>query len=193
MVLQKSQGEPNMAATTWNIDTTHSSVTFSIRHLVIAKVRGHFKTFSGSLQLDEADLGKSSVSVEIDAASIDTHEAKRDEHLRSADFFDVAQFPKLSFVSKKLELEGKQVVRVVGDLTIHGVTKEVTLAVEDLGRAKDPWGNQRAAFAASTSINRKDFGLSWNQVLEAGGVMVADKVDISLDVQAVLAAATQAA
>jgi polyisoprenoid-binding protein YceI len=193
MVLQKSQGEPNMAATTWNIDTTHSSVTFSIRHLVIAKVRGHFKTFSGSLQLDEADLGKSSVSVEIDAASIDTHEAKRDEHLRSADFFDVAQFPKLSFVSKKLELEGKQVVRVVGDLTIHGVTKEVTLAVEDLGRAKDPWGNQRAAFAASTSINRKDFGLTWNQVLEAGGVMVADKVDISLDVQAVLAAATQAA
>ena len=182
-----------MAATTWNIDTTHSSVTFSIRHLVIAKVRGHFKTFGGALQLDEADLGKSSVSVEIDAASIDTHEAKRDEHLRSADFFDVAQFPKLSFVSKKLELEGKQVVRVVGDLTIHGVTKEVTLAVEDLGRAKDPWDNQRAAFAASTSINRKDFGLTWNQVLEAGGVMVADKVDISLDVQAVLAAATQAA
>ena len=111
-----------MAASTWNIDTTHSSVTFSIRHLVIAKVRGHFKTFSGALELDEADLARSKVSVEIDAASIDTHEPKRDEHLRSADFFDVAQFPKLRFVSKKVELDGAQVARVVGDLTIqHGV------------------------------------------------------------------------
>ena len=182
-----------MAATTWNIDTTHSSVTFSIRHLVIAKVRGHFKSFSGTVQLDDAELRQSSVSVDIDAASIDTHEPKRDEHLRSADFFDVAQFPRLTFTSKRVEVEGKQIVRVVGDLSIHGVTREVTLAVEDAGRAKDPWGNQRAAFNATTSIDRKDFGLKWNQALEAGGVLVGDKVEISLDVQAVLAAATAAA
>jgi polyisoprenoid-binding protein YceI len=182
-----------MAATTWNIDTTHSSITFSIRHLVIAKVRGHFKTFTGTVVLDDADLRRSSVNVDIDAASIDTHEPKRDEHLRSADFFDVAQFPRLTFASKRVEVEGTQVVRVVGDLSIHGVTREVTLAVEDAGRAKDPWGNQRAAFNASTSIDRKDFGLKWNQALEAGGVLVGDKVEISLDVQAVLAAATAAA
>jgi polyisoprenoid-binding protein YceI len=182
-----------MAATTWNIDTTHSSITFSIRHLVIARVRGHFKSFSGTVLLDDADPRQSSVSVDIDAASIDTHEPKRDEHLRSADFFDVAQFPRLGFTSKRAEVEGQQVVRVVGDLSIHGVAREVTLVVEDLGRAKDPWGNQRAAFAATTAIDRKDFGLKWNQLLEAGGVAVGDKVEISLDVQAVLAVATAAA
>ena len=182
-----------MAATTWNIDTTHSSITFSIRHLVIAKVRGHFKSFSGTIQLDEADPRQSSVAVEIETSSIDTAEPKRDEHLRSADFFDAAQFPSISFQSKRVETEGKQVVRVIGDLSIHGVTREVTLAVEELGQAKDPWGNQRSAFAATTSIDRKDFGLRWNQALEAGGVLVGDKVEIGLDVQAVLAAATKAA
>ena len=182
-----------MATTTWNIDTTHSSISFSIRHLVIAQVRGQFKSFTGAVVLDESDPQKSSVTVDIDAASIDTAEAKRDEHLRSADFFDVAQFPRLTFTSKRVETAGKQVVRVIGDLSIHGVTREVTLAVEELGHAKDPWGNQRAAFAATTSIDRKDFGLRWNQALEAGGVLVGEKVEIALDVQTVLAAATKAA
>jgi polyisoprenoid-binding protein YceI len=139
--------------------------------------------------VDDADLRQSSVSVDIDAASIDTHEPKRDEHLRSADFFDAQAFPKLTFRSTGVETEGTAIVRVVGDLTIHGVTRPVALTVEDLGRAKDPWGNTRAAFTATTSIDRKDFGLRWNQALEAGGVLVGDKVDISLDIQAVLAAA----
>jgi len=182
-----------MATSTWNIDTTHSSISFSIRHLVIAKVRGQFKKFSGTVSWDDADVTKSSVTVDIEAASIDTAEAKRDEHLRSADFFDVAQFPQLSFRSKRVETDGDAIARVVGDLTIHGVTREVTLAVEDLGRAKDPWGNRRSAFTATTAIDRKDFGLRWNQALEAGGVLVGDKVEISLDVQAVLAVATAAA
>jgi polyisoprenoid-binding protein YceI len=182
-----------MATRTWNIDTTHSNVSFSIRHLVIAKVRGSFKSFSGAVALDEASPERSTVTVEIDVASIDTAEPKRDEHLRSADFFDVAQFPKLTFVSKRVETEGKEVARVIGDLTIHGVTREVTLAVEELGRAKDPWGGERAAFSATASIDRKDFGLRWNQALEAGGVLVGDKVEIALDVQAVLASAAQAA
>ena len=176
-----------MATTTWNIDTTHSHVTFSIRHLVISKVRGSFKTYGGQLTLDDAEPRRSSVTVEIDAASIDTAEPKRDEHLRSADFFDAQAFPKLTFRSTGVETEGGSIVRVLGDLSIHGVTRPVSLAVEDLGRAKDPWGNTRAAFTATTSIDRKDFGLRWNQALEAGGVLVGDKVDISLDIQAILA------
>jgi polyisoprenoid-binding protein YceI len=178
-----------MATSTWNIDSTHSTIGFAVRHLVIAKVRGHFKTLSGAITWDDADPRRSSVTVEIDAASIDTAESKRDEHLRSADFLDVAQYPTLSFRSTRVELEGDAIVRVVGELTLHGVTREVTLAVEDLGRTKDPWGNQRAAFAATTSIDRKDFGLRWNQALETGGVLVGDKVEISLDLQAVATAA----
>jgi polyisoprenoid-binding protein YceI len=178
-----------MATTTWNIDPTHSHVTFTIRHLVISKVRGSFKTYSGKLSLDDADARRSSVTVDIDVASIDTAEPKRDEHLRSADFFDAATFPTITFRSTGVETEGSAIVKVVGDLTIHGVTRPVALKVDDEGRAKDPWGNTRAAFTATTAIDRKDFGLKWNQALEAGGVLVGEKVEISLDVQAILAAA----
>jgi len=178
--------------THYAIDTTHSSVDFSIRHLVIAKVRGRFTQFKGLIELDPADLSKSKVSVEIEAASISTNEDKRDAHLRSADFFDVESFPLITFTSKQVEVNGND-LRVTGALTIHGVTRDVVLAVESLGATKDPWGNERIAFAAKTAIDRKEFGLRWNQVLEAGGFMVGDKVEIGLDVQAVKAAAQAAA
>lgn len=178
--------------TTWNIDTSHSSISFSVRHMVIAKVRGAFDRFEGSIELDEANPAASKVAVRIDASSIDTREPKRDAHLRSADFFDVEKYPELTFESTKVEKVGDD-YRVTGALTIHGVTKEVELGVEALGTGKDPWGNDRVAFSATTSVNRKDFGLSWNQALETGGVLVGEKIEIALDVQAVKAAATKAA
>jgi len=131
--------------------------------------------------------------VTIDASSIDTGTAQRDDHLRSADFFDVERFPELRFHGKRIEQAGRDHYRVLGDLTIRDVTREVTLDVEYGGRAKDPWGNERAGFLAKASIDRKDFGLQWNQVLEAGGLLVGDRVDIELEVQAVKAAAAQAA
>jgi polyisoprenoid-binding protein YceI len=177
--------------TRFNIDTTHSSIDFSIRHLVIAKVRGRFTKFTGAIEL-ATDLSQSKVSVEIDAASISTNEDKRDAHLRSADFFDVENFPLITFTSKQVEVDGSD-LRVTGALTIHGVTRDVVLHAEALGTASDPWGNQRVAFTARTTIDRKEFGLHWNQVLEAGGFLVGDKVEIGLDVQAVKAAAQAAA
>lgn len=178
--------------TRYTIDTAHSNVEFSIRHLVIAKVRGRFTRFAGSLDVDADDLTRSKVTAEIEVASISTNEDKRDAHLRSADFFDVDHHPLMTFVSKRVEVVGPR-LHVTGDLTIRGTTRAVVLRVEQLGLAKDPWGNQRAAFSASTSIDRKDFGLHWNQLLEAGGVMVGDKVEISLDLQAVQVAAQAAA
>ena len=188
-----SPKENIMATRTWNIDTAHSTVRFTVRHLVIAKVHGVFGTFNGSFTLDPDALDKSSVKVEIDAASIDTKEEKRDAHLRSADFFDVENFPKLTFVSKKVEGKDGKVTKVIGDLTLHGVTKEVALVVEDLGRAKDPWGNEKAAFEATARINRTDFGLKWNAALETGGLLVGENVDITLEIQAAAAAAAKAA
>lgn len=176
-----------MSNRTWNIDTTHSTVGFTVRHLVITKVHGAFSSWQGALQIDDQDLSKSSVRVEIDLASVDTKEAKRDAHLRSADFFDVDNHPKMTFVSKRIVVEDGNVEQVIGDLTIRGTTHEVTLKVEESGRAKDPWGGERIAFSARTRINRADFGLTWNMALEAGGLLVGDKVDIQLDLEAVLA------
>jgi polyisoprenoid-binding protein YceI len=181
-----------MTTTTYALDTTHSSIEFSIRHLVIAKVRGRFTRFTGQVTLDGADVTASQVTATIDAASIDTSEPKRDDHLRSADFFDVATYPELRFASTRIERRGGE-LRLTGDLTIHGVTNEVVLTVEALGTATDPWGNARVAFAATGAISRKDFGLAWNQVLEAGGFLVGDRVDLTLDVQAVATAAQVAA
>jgi len=182
-----------MEQKTWNIDSTHSGVHFSVRHLVVAKVRGRFASFSGKVELDEADLTRSRVEVAIDAASIDTGVADRDKHLRSPDFFDVESFPKLTFKSSRIESNGKGRYRVYGDLTIRDVTREVGLDVEYGGRAKDPWGNERAAFAATTSLERSDFGLKWNQALEAGGVLVGERIDIELEIEVVKAAGVQAA
>jgi polyisoprenoid-binding protein YceI len=179
--------------TTWNIDTTHSGISFSIRHMVFSKVRGRFGKYTGAIQLDEGDLARSSVEVTIDAASIDTGTAQRDTHLRSPDFFDVETFPELRFRSKRVEDLGDGRLRVTGDLSIRDVTREVVLEAETTGRGKDPWGNERLGFSARASIDRKEFGLKWNQVLEAGGFLVGDKVDIELDVQALSAAAAVAA
>jgi polyisoprenoid-binding protein YceI len=161
--------------------------------MVVAKVRGRFGGFSGKVALDETDLTRSKVEVELDAATIDTGVVDRDKHLRSADFFDVERFPKLRFASSRVESAGGQSYRVHGDLTIRDVTRPVVLEVEYGGLAKDPWGNQRALFTASASINRGDYGLKWNQALEAGGVLVGERVDIELEVQLVKAAASQAA
>jgi len=182
-----------MATPRWNIDTSHSGIHFTIRHMVISKVRGAFERWQGTLAYDEQNPLASKVSVRIEAASIDTREPKRDAHLRSADFFDVESHPALSFESTKVEKLGEDQLLVTGDLTIRGVTRSVALETELLGGGKDPWGKRRLGFSARTKINRKDFGLNWNQVLEAGGVLVAEQVEISLDLQAVEEEAVQAA
>ncbi len=177
----------------YTFDLSHSAVGFHVRHLMISKVHGRFTAWGGTLEIDEADLAKSKVAVEIDAASVDTKELKRDEHLRSADFFDAEKFPKLTFASTKVEKVDDENLKVTGDLTIHGVTRSVVLAVERGGEVKDPWGGTRAGFSAKTTISRKDYGLTWNALLEAGGVAVGDKIEITLEIEAVLAAAAIAA
>jgi polyisoprenoid-binding protein YceI len=177
-----------MALQKWNIDTSHSGVHFTVRHMVIAKVHGRFNQWSGVITLDDQNLAASSVSVDIDAASITTSEDKRDGHLRSPDFFDVEKFPKITFRSTKIDAKGSSDLKVTGDVSIHGVTKPVTLAVEKLGQAKDPWGVERIVFSGTTSIDRKDFGLQWNQALEAGGFLVGDRIDVTLEVEATKAA-----
>jgi polyisoprenoid-binding protein YceI len=182
-----------MKTNTWNIDTSHSSIGFSVRHMVFAKVRGRFDSWNGALSIDDSDLAASSVEVEIDASSINTGTADRDKHLRSPDFFDVEQFPTLRFKSTKVEKAGDDRYRLHGNLTIRDATHEVVLETQHGGQATDPWGNQRVAFTATTSVNRGDFGLKWNQVLEAGGLLVGERIDIELEVQAVQAAKTEAA
>jgi len=182
-----------MTTSQWNIDPVHSGINFSIRHMVVSKVRGRFAKYAGTIALDESDLARSAVEMTIDASSIDTGTPQRDAHLRSPDFFDVEKFPELRFRSKSLEKVGDEAYRVIGELTIRDVTREVSLDVEYGGRAKDPWGNERIGFVAKTAIDRKDFGLGWNQLLEAGGVLVGDRVDVELEVQAVKAAGVQAA
>ena len=173
-----------MASVAWQFDTVHSHISFTVRHLLVSKVRGHFATWRGSLQLDEANLAGSSVEIEIDAASIDTAEAKRDAHLRSADFFDTETFPKIVFKSTSVEVVDAEHFKVHGDLSMHGVTQPVTLAVEAGGvMAKDPYGLRRAGFSATATIDRKAFGVSWNQALDHGGVAVSDKVALALDVE----------
>lgn len=172
-----------MSTTTWNIDPTHSSVSFSIKHMMIAKVHGAFEKVSGVLLYDTSDVTKSSIEASIEAASVNTREAQRDTHLKSADFFDVEKFPTLTFRSKKIAKDGDD-LKVTGDLTIRDVTKEVTLDVEGpTPEIKDPYGNIKIGISATTKIKRKDFGLSWNAALEAGGVLVGDDVQITLDIQ----------
>jgi polyisoprenoid-binding protein YceI len=174
-----------MATDRWEIDSSHSSLQFSVRHLVIAKVRGLFARWSGTIQVPNGDFSKATVAVTIDASSIDTGVADRDGHLKSPDFFDVAQYPELRFVGTRVQPRSEAEIDVVGELTLKGVTREVVLRVEQHGQTKDPWGNVRAAFTAKTSIDRKDFGLTYNQVLETGGLMVGDRVDIEADIEAV--------
>jgi polyisoprenoid-binding protein YceI len=181
-----------MTTNRWDIDVGHSAIHFWVRHLVISKVHGRFARWTGTIDLDQGDLTRSSVDVKIDAASIDTQVADRDAHLRSPDFLDVAKYPELSFRSRRIEKAGDG-YRVTGDLTLHGVTREVTLEAEFAGTAKDPWGNERTAFAAKTSLDRRDYGLTWNAALEAGGVLVGEKVEISIELEAVKKVAAAAA
>jgi polyisoprenoid-binding protein YceI len=169
----------------WAIDPAHSQVTFSVKHMVIATVKGHFKVISGSLNIDEANSANSWVEATAETASIDTRDAGRDGHLRSPDFFDAEKYPTISFKSTKVEPAGGNEYKVTGDLSLHGVTKPVVFNVEFNGTDKDPWGNQRAGISATTKINRKDFGLNWSQTLESGGLLVGDDVKIEVDLSTV--------
>jgi polyisoprenoid-binding protein YceI len=174
------------SASTWNIDPDHSNVGFKVRHLMVSNVRGSFEKHSGIVDLDDKDISRSRVEVTIDTNSINTNVQKRDAHLRSADFFDVARYPTMTFVSKKVARAGKDRLAVTGDLTLHGVTRQVVLDVEGpTQESKDPWGNVRRGATASTKINRKDFGLVWNKSLETGGVVVGDEVTITLEIELV--------
>ncbi len=173
-----------IATTTWNIDPVHSHAEFKVRHMMISNVKGEFKGIKGVLQLNDADLTRSAVEVSIDATTIDTGEAQRDGHLKTADFLDVEKFPTLTFKSTRVVKGKNGELAVSGDLTIHGVTRNVELAVEGPSAPmKDPWGNTRIGLSATTRINRKDFGLTWNAALETGGILVGDEVNITLDVQ----------
>jgi polyisoprenoid-binding protein YceI len=177
----------------YNIDTTHSELSFMVRHMMFAKVRGQFKKWSATLTFEPKQPTRSSVAVEIDASSIDTREAQRDDHLRSADFLNVASFATITFRSKRIEAAGQSRYRLVGDLTIREDTHEVALDVEQTGAGKDPWGNERLGFSVRGSISRAQWGLNWNQVLEAGGVLVSDKVEIEAELQVVQPAAQASA
>ena len=171
-------------AGTWQLDSAHTGVQFKVRHLMVSYVRGDFEKVSGKIVYDEQDISKSSADITIDAASINTRVAKRDKHLRSPDFLDVAKHPSITFKSKKVEKAGDGKLKMTGDLTIRGATREVVLEVEGpTPPIKDPWGNTRVGGVASTRINRKDFGLTWNKALETGGVVVGDEVEITIDIE----------
>lgn len=171
--------------TIWAIDASHSSVEFGVKHMMFTTMKGRFSGVSGTIEVDEADLASSSAAVEIDATTIDTRDEKRDEHLRAADFFDVAQYPTITFRSTRVEPTGGNEFRVTGELTLRGVTHEVTLDVEQTGRGSSPWGMEVIGFEATTKISRKAFGLEWNVALETGGFLVGDEIKITLDIQAV--------
>lgn len=171
-------------ASTWNIDPDHSNVGFKVRHLMVSNVKGSFEKHTGVVDINDKDITKSKVDVTIDTASINTNVKKRDDHLRSPDFFDVAKYPVMTFVSKKVAKAGNDKLKVTGDLTLHGITKEVVLDVEGPSKeSKDPWGAIRRGATANTTINRKDFGLVWNKALETGGVAVGEDVTITLEIE----------
>lgn len=173
----------------FNIDPSHTNVQFQVTHLMVAKVKGRFDKFEGGFDFNEKTMKLDNVMVTIQADSVNTNQADRDKDLRSSNFFDVTKYPKLEFKSTKTIYEKDKPEKLEGNLTIHGVTKKVTLEVDYNGAITDPWGNRRVAFEAETKINRKDFGLVWNKALETGGVMVGDEVKISIEGEAILAAA----
>jgi polyisoprenoid-binding protein YceI len=177
----------SLFADTFNVDKVHSEATFQVRHMM-SKVSGKFDDFSGKINVDRAKPSASSVEFTIKAASIDTGNADRDKDLRSANFFDVEKLPELTFKSSTIvPSKKKDVYDVTGDLTIHGVTKHVTLPVEFNGFGKDPWGGERAGFSLTTTINRKDYGINWNKALDNGGVLLGDEVTININIEAVKA------
>ncbi|WNG20243.1 YceI family protein [Cystobacter fuscus] len=174
---------PSAFATEYVIDSGHSSAAFSVKHMMVSNVRGAFSKVTGTANIDEKDLTKSTIEATIDATTINTNEPKRDEHLRSAEFFDTAKYPTITFKSTKVAKAGKN-LKVTGDLTLHGVTKPVVLDVEGFTtESKDPWGNFKRGGSATTKINRKDFGLSWNSAIETGGVAVGEEVAITIDLE----------
>jgi polyisoprenoid-binding protein YceI len=174
------------AADTYTIDRAHSSIQFIVRHLVVTKVKGEFNEFAGTILYDDKDITKSSVEVTIKATSIDTKEPKRDDHLRSPDFFEVAKFPEIIFKSKRIEKAGDGYA-AIGDLTMHGVTKEIKIPFTIAGVITDPWGNTRLGLSAETELNRQDYGVSWSKKLDNGGLVAGDDVQIELEVEAVKA------
>ena len=175
-----------VSAATWEIDTAHSSATFSVRHMMISNVRGEFSKVTGTVVYDPKDPASATVEATIDVTTINTREPRRDSDLKSGNFLDVEKYPTMTFKSKKVVPAGAGKLKVTGDLTLHGVTKEVTLDVEGpTPETKDPWGNTRAGASATTKISRKDFGMTFNKVLETGGVMVGDEVAITIDVEMV--------
>src|SRR5260370_443728 len=179
---------PQTSITTWNVDPAHATAEFKVKHLMIAHVKGQFSKVAGVLIHDESDPTKSRVEATVEAASIETREPSRDMHLKSADFLHVEKFPTLSFKSTDIKVAGDGELRVEGDLTIRGVTRKVTFAVEGpTPPMKDPWGNTRIAVSAATKINRKDFSLTWNAALETGGFLVGDEVTIALEVEVIKA------
>ena len=169
--------------TTWTIDPAHSEIHFKVRHMMISNVRGHFEDFTGTVEFDPDNPEDTRVEVQIDANSINTREEKRDAHLRSADFLDAETYPYLEFVSRRVEAQDEDLARLIGDLTIRGETHEVALDVSYSGMAKAPWGSTSAGFSATTTINRKNWNLTWNQALETGGVLVGDEIQINLELE----------
>jgi len=171
-------------ASTWTIDPDHTTAQFKVRHLMISNVKGVFEKVSGTLNLDDKDITRSKVDVGIDIASINTNIKKRDDHLRSPDFFDAAKFPTMTFTSTRVERDGKDKLKVTGNLTIKGVSKVVVLTVDGpTSEVKDPWGNGRRGASATTTINRKDFGVNWNKTMDNGGMVVGEDVAIQLEVE----------
>jgi len=179
-----SESSPLTVAKPYVIDASHSSVEFSVRHLVFAKVRGQFRVISGTLEVDP-DGVPAKISAEIQADSVDSREEQRDNHLRSPDFLDAAKYPTLTFSSTQIDKRSDTEFTAVGDLTIHGTANRVELAGEIEGRGADPWGNDRIAYTAKTKINRKEYGLTWSQTLEGGGLLVGEDVEIELDIQVI--------
>jgi len=173
----------NMTNTTWTLDPAHVEIGFAVRNLMISTVRGRFGGATGTITVDEGNPANSKVDVSIDVASIDTRQEMRDNHLRSPDFFDVANHPSMHFVSKRIEGDVTKKFRVIGDLTIRDITREITLDVTNEGRTRDPWGNERVGVSATAKLNRADFNLTWNQALETGGVMLGDEVKLSIDAE----------
>ena len=169
---------------TWQIDTDHTAVQFAVKHMMISTVRGGFRSFTGTITVNEHDVTRSRVEAVIDATTLDTHAADRDAHVRGADFLDVENYPQITFTSTRVEAAAPDQVRVVGNLTIRGVSREVPLDVELGGRSVTPWGQHKMGFAATTTINRKDWGLNWNLALEVGGMMLGDDIKISIDGEA---------
>ncbi|EIJ78235.1 YceI family protein [Bacillus methanolicus PB1] len=173
-----------MAKSRWAIDTAHSSVEFSVRHMMIAKVKGSFDNFSATIEADPTDLTTANIEFNVDVASINTRNSDRDAHLRSADFFDAENYPSLTFKSTKIAKKDDDEYEVTGDLTIRGVTRQETFTVTFEGQGKDPWGNEKVGFSAEGKINRSDYGLTWNAALETGGVLIGDQIKISLSIEA---------